>query len=367
MVITVALARLCRIAGLLGVLLLASCGWVEIGTPETGADAGPRAARPRLPAPAARPDATHLPPIQVEPKRIRVQPGDTIESLAFKHGVSVQAMIEANALGAAPALTPGQTLLVPAEPEHVVRQGETLPAIARRYRIDPTVLAAENGLTQPYAVHKGQRLRVPAAASSGGAETTASTASTGSTAIAAPGPAVKRAPAAAAAKPADADDADDANETETETLQAQETAALPSVQALPPAPAGSSRGFIWPVKGKVISAFGPKGAGLHNDGINIAARKGAAVRAVENGVVAYVGNELRAFGNLVLIKHSDGWVSTYAHAEEILVARGDRVRKGQVIARVGSSGNAREPQLHFELRRGKNAVDPLEYLPRGKA
>ena len=123
----------------------------------------------------------------------------------------------------------------------------------------------------------------------------------------------------------------------------------------------------WPSKGKVLSGFGQRTDGTHNDGINIAARKGAAVRAVENGVVAYVGNELRAFGNLVLIKHSDGWVSTYAHAEEILVARGDRVRKGQVIARVGSSGNAREPQLHFELRRGKNAVDPLEYLPRGKA
>lgn len=362
MVITVALARLCRIAGLLGMLLLAGCGWVEIGTPETGADAGPRAARPRLPAPEPRPDASHLPPVPVEPKRIRVQPGDTIESLAFKHGVSVQAMIEANALGASPALTPGQTLLLPVEPEHVVRQGETLPAIARRYHLDPTVLATENGLTQPYAVHKGQRLRLPAAAASpGGAAATAGTATTGSTAIAAPGPAVKRVPAAATAKPADAD------ETEAQTPEAQETAALPSVQALPPAPAGSSQGFIWPVKGKVISAFGPKGAGLHNDGINIAARKGAAVRAVDNGVVAYVGNELRAFGNLVLIKHSDGWVSTYAHAEEILVARGDRVRKGQVIARVGSSGNAREPQLHFELRRGKNAVDPLEYLPRGKA
>ena len=363
MVITVALARLCRIAGLLGVLLLAGCGWVEIGTPETGADAGPRATRPRLPAPEPRPNAAHLPPVPVEPKRIRVQPGDTIESLALKHGVSVQAMIEANALGASPALTPGQTLLLPAEPEHVVRQGETLPAIARRYQIDPAVLAAENGLTQPYAVHKGQRLRVPAAAAAapGGAAASASTAATGSTAIAAHGPAVKRVPAAATAKSADVDDA---NESEAQT---PETAALPSVQAVPPAPARSGQGFIWPVKGKVISAFGPKGTGMHNDGINIAARKGAAVRAVENGVVAYVGNELRAFGNLVLIKHSDGWVSTYAHAEEILVARGDRVRKGQVIARVGSSGNAREPQLHFELRRGKNAVDPLEYLPRGKA
>ena len=365
MVITLALARLCRIAGVLGVLLLAGCGWVELGTPETGADAGARPTRPRLPAPeAARPDTASVPPVRLEPKRIRVQPGDTIESLALRHGVSVQAMIEANSLGAAPALAPGQTLVLPAEPEHVVRQGETLPAIARRYRLDPTVLAAENGLTQPYAVRKGQRLRLPAAAGSGGAATTTGTASDGSAAIVAPGPAARRVPAAATTKPAEAADA---KEAEVQPPQAQETAALPSAPPLPSAPAASGQGFIWPVKGKVISAFGPKGTGLHNDGINIAARKGTAVRAVENGVVAYVGNELRAFGNLVLIKHSGGWVSTYAHAEEILVARGDRVRKGQVIARVGNSGNAREPQLHFELRRGKNAVDPLEYLPRSRA
>jgi murein DD-endopeptidase MepM/ murein hydrolase activator NlpD len=359
MVITVALAPLCRIAGVLGMLLLAGCGWVELGTPETGADAGPRAARPRLPAPeAARPNAAHLPPIRLEPKRIRVQPGDTVESLALKHGVSVQAMIEANALGAVPALTPGQTLVLPVEPEHVVRQGETLPAIARRYRLDPTALAAENGLTQPYTVRKGQRLRLPAAAGSAAAPTDGS----GLT------PVVKNAPVAAATRPAVAAGTDEAGaEAEAQTPETEVTAALPSGPALPSAPAASGKGFIWPVKGKVISAFGPKDKGMHNDGINIAARKGTAVRAVENGVVAYVGNELRAFGNLVLIKHSGGWVSTYAHAEEILVARGDRVRKGQVIARVGSSGNAREPQLHFELRHGKNAVDPLEYLPRGKA
>lgn len=356
MVITLALARLCRIAGVLGMLLLAGCGWVELGAPETGADAGARPARPRLPAPeVTRPDTAPQSPVRLEPKRIRVQPGDTIESLALRHGVSVQAMIEANTLGAAPALTPGQTLVVPAEPEHVVRQGETLPAIARRYRLDPTVLAAENGLTQPYAVRKGQRLRLPAAAGSSSAPITA------------PDSAAKRVPAAAPAKPVEAVDVADVNETEAEAPQERETAALPSVPALPSAPAASGKGFIWPVQGKVISAFGPKGKGMHNDGINIAARKGTAVRAVENGVVAYVGNELRAFGNLVLIKHGGGWVSTYAHAEEILVARGDRVKKGQVIARVGNSGNAREPQLHFELRRGKNAVDPLEYLPRGRA
>ncbi|MFZ1415426.1 MAG: LysM peptidoglycan-binding domain-containing M23 family metallopeptidase [Defluviicoccus sp.] len=357
MVISVTLARLCRIAGVLSMLLSAGCGWVELGTPETGAEAGARPQRPRLPAAkAARPDTATLPAVRMEPKRIRVQPGDTVESLAVKHSVSVQAMIETNNLGVAPVLTPGQTLVLPAEPEHVVRQGETLPAIARRYGLDPTVLAAENGLTQPYTVRKGQRLRLPAAAPTGSAAAP--------TYGPAPGPAVRNAPAVAAARPAVETGAE---ETEAWAAEQQTAAAMPSSPALPPAPSESGHGFIWPVRGKVISAFGPKGKGLHNDGINIAARKGTAVRAVENGVVAYVGNELRAFGNLVLIKHRGGWVSTYAHAEEILVARGDRVKKGQTIARVGNSGNAREPQLHFELRRGKTAVDPLEYLPRGKA
>ncbi|MCW8861524.1 MAG: M23 family metallopeptidase, partial [Rhodospirillales bacterium] len=118
----------------------------------------------------------------------------------------------------------------------------------------------------------------------------------------------------------------------------------------------------WPVQGRVISGFGPKAKGLHNDGINIAAPRGTPVRAAEEGVVAYAGNELRGFGNLLLVRHADGWVTAYAHSEKLLVERGDKVSKGQVIARVGSSGTVSSPQLHFELRKGKQAVDPTRYL-----
>lgn len=360
MVETAPLARLCRIVGVLGVLALAGCGWVELGTPETGADVGSRPARGRAMAPETPPAVAAVPAIRAEPKRIRVQPGDTVESLALKHGVSVHAMIAANNLGHAPALKPGQTLMLPAEPEHVVRQGETLPRIAQSYGLDPAVLAAENGLTQPYAVRKGQRLRLPA-------DVAAPRSPSATEPAPGPSPASRPVPAptpASAPSPPAAEERAPAAETRS---GAQATAALPSTGALPSAPAPSGKGFIWPVKGKIISSFGPKGQGLHNDGINIAAKRGTPVRAVESGVVAYVGNELRAFGNLVLIKHSGGWVSTYAHTDEILVARGDRVHRGQVIARVGSSGNAPEPQLHFELRRGKNAVDPLGYLPKGQA
>ena len=101
---------------------------------------------------------------------------------------------------------------------------------------------------------------------------------------------------------------------------------------------------------------------MHNDGINIAAPRGAAVEAADTGVVAYTGNELRGYGNLVLVKHPSGWISAYAHCEELLVKKGDKVSPGQTIARVGATGGVTEPQLHFELRRGKKAVDPREFL-----
>jgi murein DD-endopeptidase MepM/ murein hydrolase activator NlpD len=88
------------------------------------------------------------------------------------------------------------------------------------------------------------------------------------------------------------------------------------------------------------------------------------VRAVENGIVAYSGNELRGFGNLLLIRHAGGWTSAYAHNQVLLVRAGDRVRRGQVISKVGKSGSVRRPQLHFELRRGKHAVNPARYMSR---
>ncbi len=129
-------------------------------------------------------------------------------------------------------------------------------------------------------------------------------------------------------------------------------------------PARTGRKFLWPLRGKIIESFGARAGGLHNDGINIAARKGASIRVAENGVVAYTGNQLQGFGNLVLVKHSGGWMSAYAHSSIILVKRGDIVRRGQIIARVGRTGNVSKPQLHFELRRGKRAVNPKKHLVR---
>jgi murein DD-endopeptidase MepM/ murein hydrolase activator NlpD len=120
--------------------------------------------------------------------------------------------------------------------------------------------------------------------------------------------------------------------------------------------------FSWPVQGRVLANYGSGAGGAHNDGVNIAAARGAPIRAIEGGVVAYAGNELRGYGNLVLVKHPDGLISAYAHCDELLVKKGDKIGSGQVIGRVGSSGGVSEPQLHFELRRGKQPVDPRQFL-----
>tara|TARA_B100001123_G_scaffold209233_1_gene236750 strand:+ start:177 stop:533 length:357 start_codon:yes stop_codon:yes gene_type:complete len=116
------------------------------------------------------------------------------------------------------------------------------------------------------------------------------------------------------------------------------------------------------VRGRIISNFGPRAGGLHNDGINIAAPKGSAILAADNGVVAYAGKGLKGFGNLLLIKHADGWTTAYAHVDRILIRRGEVVERGQTIATIGSSGGVLRPQLHFEIRKGARAVDPRGQL-----
>ncbi|MGD0023681.1 MAG: M23 family metallopeptidase, partial [Xanthobacteraceae bacterium] len=127
-------------------------------------------------------------------------------------------------------------------------------------------------------------------------------------------------------------------------------------------PAGELPSFGWPVRGRIIAGFGPKPNGLQNDGINLAVPEGTPIKAAEDGVVAYAGNELKGYGNLVLIRHSNGFVTAYAHAGEILVKRGEAVKRGQVIARSGQTGNVASPQLHFEIRKGATPVDPAQYL-----
>ena len=131
---------------------------------------------------------------------------------------------------------------------------------------------------------------------------------------------------------------------------------------LPTIAARSSSKFSWPVRGKILSHYGAKSGGLFNDGINIGASRGTAVKAAENGVVAYAGNEVKGMGNLVIIQHSGGWMTVYAHMDSMSVRRGARVSVGQKIGTVGATGKVDRPQLHFEIRKGTKAYNPASYL-----
>ena len=217
---------------------------------------------------------------------------------------------------------------------HVVQSGDSLYAISRRYGVDMRALAQKNALPPPFTIYPGQKLLVP------NAYATAATVNKN------------------AAVPAKAS----ANKPNSGRVTTAPVASIPPPVAPPSAPARAGSRFVWPVEGKILAKYGPSGNGLHNDGINIEVAKGTSVRAAENGVVAYSGNELQGFGNLLLIKHADGWMTAYAHNEELLVKRGQEVKRGQVISRAGSSGNVRSTQLHFEIRRGTKAVDPFKYL-----
>ena len=133
------------------------------------------------------------------------------------------------------------------------------------------------------------------------------------------------------------------------------------VSDVPPPKPGPAT-FVWPLQGQVLSAFGSNRSGERNDGINIAATRGAPIHAAAGGTVTYVGDEIKAYGNLILIRHDNGYVTAYAHADSVTVERGERVSRGQLIAYAGATGDVDRPQLHFELRAGTKPVDPKAYL-----
>lgn len=276
----------------------------------------------------------------MSPEYVTVKKGDTVYLLSRAHEVPIRAMIETNNLSAPFLLTPGQRLKLPKPAVHVVRKGDTIYSISRRYNVDMSLLARHNKIKAPYAIYEGQFLRMPGTIVS---ETPAQ-----QTVWLNP---TKKTPAKTVKK----------SSVKTPAKKTKPASRKKAVR-LPAPPSRSQGKFAWPVLGRVMTKFGSAGAGRHNDGINISAQEGVSVRAAENGVVAYAGNELKGFGNLLLIKHSDGWITAYAHNREILVARGQTVKRGQPVAKVGKTGSAKEPQLHFEIRKGTKAVDPLAYM-----
>lgn len=240
--------------------------------------------------------------------RVDVKRGDTVYAISRRTGVHVRTIIARNNLSPPYLLRPGDSLVVPTSPVHEVKRGETSYSISRAYDIDLAELMQLNRIDPPYTLYPGQKLKLPPSVGAGSASV--------------------------------------------------RNTALPS----PPPRAGN--GFDWPVRGRIVSTFGPKSGGLHNDGINIAADRGTPVMAAEAGVVAYASDGLRGYGNLVLLQHDGGWVTAYAHNDRLMVSRGDRVRRGQKIAVVGSTGGVNTAQLHFEIRKGRRALNPMDHLPR---
>jgi murein DD-endopeptidase MepM/ murein hydrolase activator NlpD len=293
----------------------------------------------------------------------------------------------------------------------VVADGDTLDTVSQRYGVPASALLKVNGFTSASQVHGGVRLIVPvydASSKSASAEAPESPAPKASAKKPAhdkadkadkakadapdpkakdkdklahkrpkPGEAVKPVAeakptaSAKAAKPAEVAKADIAPQSAAAKKKpaAADPAPTGSVHADAPAPttpltgaqadaAGVLPEFRWPARGRIIQGFKAGG----NDGINIAVPEGTSVKAAESGIVAYAGSELKGYGNLILIRHPNGFVSAYANNGELDVKRGDNVKRGQIIAKSGQSGNVSSPQLHFELRKGSTPVDPTSFL-----
>ena len=305
------------------------------------------------------------------PDTYRISTGDTLYSIARRFGLTVESLRQANNLDQYSSLRIGQQIFLPrkgvtsfiansprtslnSQPAEIstlpqsstvqrqfttpvapkafapvqqasaggglytVQPKDTLYSIARSHGVHVNVIKNLNGLTGAEGLRIGQKIRVN-------------------------GSAVAAAPTAAPVK-----------------IAAAPTAQKPVALAKPEK--RSSSRFRWPVSGRVISEYGKKSDGRRNDGLNVAVPPGTVVKAAENGVVAYSGNGLKSYGNLILVKHDGGWVTAYAHNGSILVKKGDKVRRGQAIARSGQSGDVTKPQLHFEIRRGALAVNPRKYL-----
>ena len=254
-----------------------------------------------------------------------VRKGDTVYSLAKRNRVPLRDFVEYNRLRAPFTLRVGRRLRIPKmQRGHIVQKGETLYSISQRYQVSLSSLVRENQISPPYQIQKGQYLSLPQRL-------------------------YEKKKTKWIAK---------SNRKQTPSKKRTKSAKQPTYQA----PSHLAGKFLRPTKGAVLSSFGSKGKGKHNDGVNIAAKRGSPVLSTQNGVIVYVGDDLKSFGNLILIKHARGYISAYAHTEKVRVKKGQKVKKGQRIASVGMTGSVKRPQLHFEIRKGTKALNPMSFV-----
>jgi murein DD-endopeptidase MepM/ murein hydrolase activator NlpD len=300
--------------------------------------------------------------------------------------VPVDAILQANNMGYGAQPQPGQRLVIPrlagapnvAPPQtrvagpsyspasgnaHVVAPGETIYSLARHYRTTPMAIAKANNLGLGHQLRVGERVVIP-----GNGPRVAQQ-------VQPVQPKIQPAPApqkVAAVRPEPAPGVKQQGKVQQVEPPANARVLTPAADPVPETPTGATGNqntaapsFRWPVRGRIITGFGPKTSGGQNDGINVAVPEGTPIKAAEDGVVAYAGNELKGYGNLVLVRHSNGFVTAYAHASELNVKKGETIKRGQVIGKAGATGNVSSPQLHFEVRKGATPVDPTQYLTGG--
>lgn len=314
---------------------------------------------------------------------------DTLDDIAHDLDTTREVLIEANHLKKPYELTPGRHLKVPIAKAYVAESGDTLPEVSRRFDVSAGELSDLNNLPVHGRLAAGEKVALPSryhdqgpvrlpsetfvatprpnrssyAASSYGVipHSTAAAAATGGPYVASPsavaaGERAREFAAAQAATPQPAPGAYRPAAPETQAAKVDVAAA------------GKGR-FIWPVRGEIISSFGAMGVGRRNDGIDIKSAQGTAVKAAAAGEVVYAGDQVPGFGNLVLVKHPEGWVTAYAHLDRVSVQMRQSVSQGQEIGQVGITGGAPAPELHFEIRYAPSVtekakpIDPLLVLP----
>lgn len=271
--------------------------------------------------------------------------GDTVYKVARNYQLPIREIITLNNIQAPYVLNVGYRMKLPPPNNYRVRAGDSVTGIARLYEVSPSQIVRLNGLQSPYRLNVGQVLRLPSLLGNTPPPAAAAPIATNASVAR-----VEEAPDDTVAKPG-----------QKPTVRQASTTQRASLPNSTPKLSGNGQ-YMRPVDGKIISSFGPKEGGLHNDGINIRAPKGTPVRAAQNGVVVYTGDDLEGYGNLILVRHEGGRMTAYAHLDKTLINRGQTVKQGQSIGTVGSTGQVSTPQLHFEIRHGSKALNPVQYL-----
>ena len=249
----------------------------------------------------------------------KVKKGDNLFSISRRFNISIQELIKVNKIQEPYKIFPNQSIFIPKNKMHVVVKGETLYSISRYYETTVFTLAKYNNIKNVNNIKVGKELIIP-----------------------------KR--------------SEKIKKIDTKKWDSNfKKKKIENTKIVVPRDKKTSK-FIWPVKGKLLSKYGKSKEGFYNDGINIDSKKGTKVMSSQAGKVIYCGNEIPGYGNLILIKHSKNWITAYAHLNEVFTEKGKKVSKGEIIGSVGNTGNVRSPQLHFEIRKGKESVNPLKLL-----